>query len=101
MTLSLVLLPASLGASFLLSLPWPCPPPVPACNWEAATVSLHAGKPARDKVRGRCGEGGEGRTRRGGRWKEETVQGGVRRGGRKGRKWRGKEDEVEKMTTLL
>lgn len=32
MTSALVLLPASPGASFLLSPRWPCPPPVPACS---------------------------------------------------------------------
>lgn len=80
MTPFLLLLPASLGASFLLSLSWPCPLPVPACNWEAATVLLQAGKPARDKVRGRCREGGEGGTGGGGRWQ---VEGGTGRSQRR------------------
>lgn len=75
MTSSLVPLPASLGASFLPPLSWPCPLPVSACTWEAATVLLQAGKPARDKVRGRCGEGGEGGMGRRRRWQEEEGTG--------------------------
>lgn len=56
---------------------------------------LHAGKPARDKVRGRCGEGGEGGLGRGGRWQEEEGRGRSRRPkknerkGRKGRRRKG------------
>lgn len=90
MTSSLVLLPASLGASFLLSLSWPCPLSVPACNWEAATVLLQAGKPARDKVRDRCGEGRR-RKVAGGRGNREESEkkgevGGDERKARKGRR---------------
>lgn len=60
MTSSLVLLPASARASFLLSPHWPCPPPMPACNWEAAAVQASSGQ-----GQGRFGEGGgEGRKER-------------------------------------
>ena len=69
MTSALVLLPASPGASFLLSPRRPCPPPVPACSQEAAAVLLQAGKPAQDKVRGRFGGGGR-QERKGRRGKE-------------------------------
>ena len=70
MTSALVLLPASPGASFLLSPRWPCPPPVLACSREAAAVSQQAGKPAQDKVRGRFGGGGGRQERKGRRGKE-------------------------------